>query len=109
MKILFALSFLFLGSLSLPSSSANESRTVFVVWDEFVKTSNSGADHVTNVQTYLKNCLKESVSPEEFYSVSTIKELTIAESEFRKSADSLHELRMRLEHPLPKGTMTAKK
>lgn len=93
----------------LVTVSAQKDRTVFTVWDSFVRLSNDGADHVTNVQAYLKKCITENVSPDEFYSVSTIRELTIAEDEFRRSADTLHELRMRLEHPLPKGTMTAKK
>lgn len=88
---------------------AQKERTVFVVWDEFVKVSNSGADHVTEVQTYLKNCIQEQVSPEEFYSIETIKNLEKSAAEFRQSADKLDELRRRLEHPIPKGTVTAKR
>jgi hypothetical protein len=108
-RILWIILSLFFFLFPFLSFAAQKDRTVFVVWDSFVKLSNDGADHVTNVQTYLKTCIKNNVNPEEFYPVATVRELTIAEDEFRRSADTLHELRMRLEHPIPKGTMTAKK
>lgn len=107
-KLLF-LAFACLSLCFFSRASPNGSRTVFTVWDEFVKVSNSGADHATDVQTFFQKCIKEKVSPEEFYSVKAIESLEKSEREFRESADKLHELRMRLEHPIPKGTMTAKK
>jgi hypothetical protein len=108
-KRIFFLSFAFLSLCFLSSAQSNKPRTAFTVWDEFVKLSNSGADHATSVQTYFKACIKENVPPEEFYNVHIIGELETSERKFRESADKLHELRMRLEHPLPKGIQEAKK
>jgi hypothetical protein len=91
------------------SFAGQKERTIYVVWDEFVKVSNSGADHATNVQDYFKACIEHKVSPETFYSVKAINELTEAAREFRESADKLDELRRRIENPIPKGTITARR
>jgi hypothetical protein len=106
-KLLFA--FAILSLCFLPSLRSSESRTIFTVWDEFVKVSNSGADHATEVQEYFQHCIQTKTNPEEFYSVRAVKSLTDAASEFRSAADKLDELKRRIENPIPKGTITAKR
>lgn len=109
MKIWFAIMFSFFVLCCSPAPCAEEPRTVFTVWDDFVHLSNSSADHALNVQVRFQKCLRENVSPETFYDVTTIKELSEAAREFHAAADKLDELRQRLEHPIPKGIAFAKK
>lgn len=105
----FIIAFCLVTFCFLVTTRCEESRTIYTVWDEFVKVSNHGADHATEVQTYFQVCLKNKVSPEEFYNVRAVENLEKAAAEFRQSADKLDELRRRIEHPIPRGTVTAKK
>lgn len=101
---------LFLGFCCLPTSSANESRTVFTVWNESVDLLNDAQARKHDVQVYLQTCIDNKRSPEYESTVwQQIRNLDTSIREYRAGIEKLEEIKRRLEYPLPKGTMQAKK